>query len=69
MNAVQQTVSSSVGASGVVHLMITEGRVKVVVEEPERVMEEISKRATQIGPVLESIFREPRGQPRWGLNE
>ena len=45
------------------------GEVRRMAEDPEQVMEEIALRATQVGSVLEGIFREPHGQPRWGVNE
>lgn len=69
MNPVQQTVSNNSGAGSVVHLTVRADDVKMMVEDPEQVMEEIWLRATQVGPVLENILREPHGVPRWGLNE
>jgi hypothetical protein len=42
---------------------------KAVTEDLTRVMAEIEIRATQLGPVLEGILREPHGSIRWGLNE
>ena len=72
MTPVQQTVNVTGGAGGAgsaVHLLITEQNVKLIVESPEQVMEEIELRATQVSSVLEGIFLEPHGQPRWGINE
>ena len=69
MDPVQQMVSNTGGTGSVAHLLIAEGDVKMMAEDPERVMEEIALRATQVGSVLEGIFLEPHGQPRWGLNE
>ena len=69
MNPMQQTVSSTVGADSVVHLTITADDVKMMAEDPERVMEEMWLRANQVSSVLENILREPHGEPRWGLNE
>ena len=57
------------GASNVVHLLVTQGDVKLKAEDPERVMEEMWVRATQVSSVLENILHEPHGEPRWGLNE
>jgi hypothetical protein len=70
MTYVQQTRNAS-GAitEGAVHLLLTEGDVKMMVENPEQVMEEIRVRAEQVSSVLEGILLEPHGQPRWGLNE
>ena len=57
------------GSSSVVPLLITAEDVKRLAKDPERVMEEMRLRATEIGSVLEDILREPHGEPRWGLNE
>jgi hypothetical protein len=35
----------------------------------ERLIEEISLRATMVGPVLEAILNDQHGHSRWGLNE
>lgn len=69
MTPVQQTANVTGGAVSAVHLMITEGDVKMMAESPEQVMEEIRLRAEQVSSVLEGIFLEPHGQPRWGINE
>lgn len=69
MNPVQQTVSNTGSAGSVIHLLIAEGDVKVMADDPERVMEDMWVRATQVGSVLENILHEPHGEPRWGLNE
>ena len=69
MNPVQPTVDSTGGTDNVVHLLITEGDVKMMADDPEQVMEEMWLRATQVSSVLEDILREPHGVPRWGLNE
>lgn len=69
MNPVQQTVGNTVGADSVVHLTISAEDVKMMAEDPERVMEEMWQRATQVSSVLENILREPHGVPRWGINE
>lgn len=69
MNPVQQVVSNPGGTSSVVPLLITDGDMRMLVEDPELVMEEIELRATEVGSVLENILREAHGQPRWGINE
>ena len=74
MTYVQQTLNVASGAvSGGAHLLLTEGDVKMMaemmVENPEKVMEEIRVRAEKVSSVLEDILVEPHGEPRWGLNE
>jgi hypothetical protein len=69
MNQMQHTARDAIGAGGTVHLLMTEGDVSLMAEEPEQVMEEIELRATSVGPVLEAIFREAQEQSRWGINE
>src|ERR1035438_1581926 len=66
MNPAQQTTSHSVGVDSVVHLTVTADEAKMMAEDPERVMEEMWLRATQVSSVLEDILREPHGIPRWG---
>jgi len=60
-------------SGGVPHLILPEQDARLFPDDPgkltERRMEEVSKRATFLGPVLEAILREQHGQPRWGLNE
>ena len=65
----QHTATGASGAGGTVHLLITEGDVRLMAEDPEQVMEEIELRATSVGPVLEAIFRESQGHAHWGINE
>ena len=71
MNSTQHTQNVSGGSDriGAVHLLLTQGDVKLMVENPEQVMEEIRHRAEQLGSVLEHILSEPHGVPRWGINE
>jgi hypothetical protein len=52
-----------------VHLLLTEGEVKLMAENPEQVMQEIEARATVVSSVLANILREPQGRTDWGLNE
>ncbi len=70
MTLAQQTqnVTSGTGMAAV-HLLLTEGDVKMMAENPEQVMEEIQLRATQVSSILEGILLEPHGETRWGLNE
>jgi hypothetical protein len=70
MTSTQQTQNVSSGAGmTAVHLLLTQGEVKLMVENPEQVMEEIRLRAEQVSSVLEHILSEPHGIPRWGINE
>ena len=71
MTHVQQTRNVTSGAitEGAAHLLLTEGDVKMMVENPAKIMEEIRVRAEQVSSVLEGILLEPHGEPRWGLNE
>ncbi len=52
-----------------VKLVMTESDLELVVEESEKVREHIRMQATEIGPILEALLRDTRGQIRWGLNE
>jgi hypothetical protein len=49
---------------GVVHLMLTEGEIKLANKDAQRFMEEIWSRATEIGPVLEGILHDPHCKPQ-----
>lgn len=70
MTSTQQTQNVSGNADATaVHLMIKEGKVQLVVENPEQVIDELRTRAEELGSVLEGILLEPHGEPRWGLNE
>ena len=71
MTLVRQTPTVTGGAdsTAAVHLLLTEGNVKMMAEDPEQVMEEIQLRATQVSSVLEDILLESHGRPDWGLNE
>ena len=70
MTSTQQTQNVSGGTGGLeVHLLLTQGEIKLAVDNPEQVMEEIRLRAEQVGSILQGILLEPHGQPRWGINE
>lgn len=69
MNVIRQVASDPSSPGGAVHLMITEGQIKLMAGDSERVIKKINMQATQFSQVLEAILQEPHGQPRWGLNE
>jgi predicted HAD superfamily Cof-like phosphohydrolase len=71
MTQVQHNQSGIMGADDAMaaHLLMTEGDGALMAADPERVMEEIEVRATQVSSTLESILLAPHGEPRWGLNE
>jgi hypothetical protein len=68
MTLVSQTLNTSgVGSSGAIHLLLTEGDVKLMAANPESVMEEIQARATLVSSVLKEILQEPHVE-QWELN-
>lgn len=71
MTPVRETMSVTRNAAGMeaVHLLLTEGDVKLMAENPERVMENIEARATAVSSVLEKILAEPHGHGDWGIND
>jgi len=72
MTPLQQRVNVTGGAANpgsAVHLLITEGERQKMAQSPEQVMEEINRRATRVGPVLESIFLDIHDHPDWGIND
>ena len=71
MTSTQQTQNVPGGTSGTfgVHLLLTQGEVKLTVDNPEQVMREIQLRAEQVSSILEGILHEPHVQPRWGFDE
>ncbi len=73
MNVKQDMADDTRKAGGRPHLILPEQDSGLFSGDPgkltERRMEEVSKRATVLGPVLEAILQEQHGQPRWGLNE
>ena len=60
---------SMIGGGGQVQIEIKETDVEWVVEESERMREQIRMQATEVGPILEALLRDTHGQIRWGLNE
>ena len=64
-----RNATSGADSQGAIHLLLTQGKVEVRVDNPEQIMEEIRVRAEQVSSILEGILTEPHGEPRWGLNE
>jgi hypothetical protein len=58
MKHVQPVVHDAHGVPDAVRLMWTEGELGLDARESDVVIEEISARATEIGPVLEGILHE-----------
>lgn len=50
-------------------LLLTDVEVKLIEQNPEKFVEEVHVRATQMSRVLEDFLRESHGEPRWGLND
>jgi hypothetical protein len=69
MNPATQPMNGTNGAGGQIHLEITEADIELVVEESEKMREQLRMQATEMGPILEALLRDARGQIRWGLNE
>ncbi len=73
MNVKEHKTDDASKTSVVIHLTQRVGEAGFLPDDPgklsERLMEEISLRATLVGPVLEAILHEQHGQPRWGINE
>jgi hypothetical protein len=71
MNPEQQLVTNTGGPASPVHLLITAGGIDLRGADHERMVQAITLRATQVGPVLEEILLESESQPEWGwgLNE
>jgi hypothetical protein len=63
MKPMEQTVNNTYDPC-VVHLMLTEGEIKLAAKDAQRFMEEIWSRATEIGPVLEGILHDPHCKPQ-----
>jgi hypothetical protein len=71
MTHVRETITVTHDSAGAdaVHLLLTEGDVKRIAEDPERVMEDIETRATLVSSVLKGILLEPHGRVDWGIND
>lgn len=71
MTLTSNTTDMSAHAAGVeaVQLMLTKDDVKLMAEDPARVMQDIEERATVVSSVLAGILLEPQGRTDWGLNE
>jgi len=69
MNPATQSKDSTNGAGGQERLEIRETDIELLVEESEKMREQIRIQATEVGPVLEALLRDTHGQIRWGLNE
>jgi hypothetical protein len=68
MNPATQLLNGTNGPGGQVLLEIAETDIELVVDESEKIREQIRIQATEIGPILEALLRDTRGQIRWGLN-
>ena len=69
MNPAMQLMNGTNGPGGQVRLEIAETDIELVVEESGKMREQIQMQATEMGPILEALLRDTRGQIRWGLNE
>jgi hypothetical protein len=69
MITVQKMANAIDNTGVVVHMMLTNNQPKLIPQDPEMLIAEISQRATHMSSILEGILQEPHGQPRWGLNE
>lgn len=73
MNVKQHVADEGAKLGVVLHLTHQEVEMGLLPGDPmkmtERRMEEIGKRATVVGPVLEAILQDQHGYNRWGLNE
>jgi hypothetical protein len=73
MNVKQHIPADTGKAVGGRHLLRPNREADLVSIDPAKLTEErieqISLRATIVGPVLEAILQEQHGYSRWGLNE
>jgi len=69
MNPATQPTNGTNDPGQQVKVVMTESDIELVVEESEKVREHIRMQATEMGPILEALLRDTRGQIRWGLNE
>jgi hypothetical protein len=69
MNPAKQPMNGTGGPGEQVQLEVTETEIELVIEESEKLREQIRMQATEMGPILEALLRDAHGQIRWGLNE
>jgi hypothetical protein len=69
MDPATQPMNGTKNPGEQVKLVMTDNDIELVVEESEKVREHIRMQATEMGPILEALLRDSRGQIRWGLNE
>jgi hypothetical protein len=69
MNPASQPMNGTTGTGGQVQPEMMETDIKLVVEESEKMREQIRMQATEMGPILEALLHDAHGQIRWGLNE
>jgi len=69
MNPATQSMNGTTGPAGQVRLKIAESGLELVADESEKMRAQIQTQATEMGPILEALLRDTRGQIRWGLNE
>jgi hypothetical protein len=69
MKPATQPKKGTIVAGGQVQIEIKETDVELMVEESEKMREQIRMQATEVGPILEALLRDTHGQIRWGLNE
>ena len=62
-------MNGTTGTGGQAQSEIKETDVQLMVEESEKMREQIRIQATEVGPILEALLSDTHGQIRWGLNE
>lgn len=67
--ATQPKNGGTIGVGGQARSENIETDVVLMIEESEKVREQIRMQATEVGPILEALLRDTHGQIRWGLNE
>jgi hypothetical protein len=67
VNAVPNIANGANETNGKLPLLLIEGNSRLAVERLERAIDEIQKRATEIGPVLDEILHIPWNH--WEINE
>lgn len=69
MSATTQLLPEVNSGSCAVHLLLTQGEIRLLAGDPQRMEEEFLLRATKMSQVLEDILRHSHGEPHWGINE